>query len=60
MDTYGSRGLKVLAFPCNQFAAEEPVYIAPIVILNPVSLFALNANFRVDEWISLIILTLAC
>uniref|UniRef100_A0A7S2PTG3 Glutathione peroxidase n=1 Tax=Leptocylindrus danicus TaxID=163516 RepID=A0A7S2PTG3_9STRA len=24
MDTYGSRGLKVLAFPCNQFGKQEP------------------------------------
>ena len=23
-EKYGSRGLEVLAFPCNQFAAEEP------------------------------------
>jgi glutathione peroxidase len=24
MDEYGSRGLKVLAFPCNQFGKQEP------------------------------------
>ena len=24
MDDYGSRGLRVLAFPCNQFGGQEP------------------------------------
>lgn len=24
MDEYGNRGLKILAFPCNQFGGQEP------------------------------------
>lgn len=27
-DEYNSRGLRLLAFPCNQFGAQEPVRIA--------------------------------
>jgi len=23
-DAYGSRGLRILAFPCNQFGGQEP------------------------------------
>lgn len=30
VDTYGPRGFKVLAFPCNQFAGQEPVSYSSI------------------------------
>ena len=60
MDTYGSRGLKVLAFPCNQFGGQEPVRITPITLLYCLTIFALNVSFGGDGCFSLTIVILAC